>query len=385
MKKILVLVAGVMTFAAAAGQSNKVQNTYIYLKPENNKLDLAKEDIDQASVHPKTGTEAKTWYYRGLTYGRIYGSKEEKFKNLDPDPLKQAYLSFIKAKELDVKNRYDSLLYFEFLHCAADYFNKGSMEYEQKKYPQSVESYETAIAIGSLPYINRLDTALFFNTALAAEAGNMIEKAIDYYKKSIDVDYGGPDVFHYLAELYLKKGDPESARKTYESGIKKYPDNNIKLYIDLINYYLGKKDMENAFGYVEIALKKDSANASLWMVYGKALEDKDTQKAIVAYKKAVEIEPENFNGYYSIGTILFNMGVEANKQVDKVPLGDEVAYKAAVAVADGYFRQALPFFEKSFQIDQGDSQLVVGLSHIYYRFKMDDKLAEIKKLIDSRK
>jgi tetratricopeptide (TPR) repeat protein len=385
MKKVIFLIACIVGLGAAFGQSNKVVTAYNLMKPEYNELDKAKQAIDEASVHPKTSVEAKTWYYRGLLYYKIYQSKDEKFKNLDPDPLKQAYLSFVKAKELDAGKRFENELLFELTRCAADFFNKGGTEYEQKKFAQSVESFETAITIGKLPYIHQLDTGLFFNVALAAEAGKMNDKAIEYYIKSIELNYGGPDVFHYLAEIYLLKGDSANAFKTYEAGIQKYPENNTKLYIDIINFYLGRKDVKSAFGYVEIALKKDSTNASLWMVYGRAVEDKDKQKAIDAYQRMIRLDPKNFNGYYNLGTVYFNRGVEANEKATKIPLNDDAGYKAAVIVADDFFKQALPYFESAYELNKEDAELLSGLKQIYYRFKMNDKLAEVQKRIDALK
>jgi tetratricopeptide (TPR) repeat protein len=398
MKKIIILLVCIVGLSAAFGQSNKVQTAINLIKPEYNELDKAKVAIDEATVHPKTSAEAKTWYYRGLVYYKIYQSKDDKFKNLDPDPLKQAYQAFVKAKELDATSkRWEAELLFQLTRASADYFNKGSAEFEQKKFAQSVESFETVMAIGKLPYINQLDTGSFYNAALAAqEAGSRdtvqesankhFNKAIDYYSKSIDLNYGGPEVFHYLAEVYLLKGDSASALKTYEAGIAKYPKKAGNLYISLINFYLAKKDLITGFGYIEKALEIDSTNASLWEVYGSALEKKgERAKAIEAFKKMIEINPGSFNGYYWLGLVYFNQGVGLQEKANAIPLSDDAGFKAAVAVADDYFKQALPFFEKGFEINQEDPELLVGLSQIYYRFKMNDKLAAIKKLIDAKK
>lgn len=386
MKKVIFLLACIIGLGGAFGQSNKVVTAFNLMKPEYNELDKAKIAIDEASVHPKTSAEAKTWYYRGLVYYKIYQSKDEKFKNLDPDPLKQAYLSFVKAKEYDAAaKRWEAELLFQLTRCSADYFNKGSAEFEQKKFTQSVESFETVMAIGKLPYINQLDTGSFYNAALASESAGMNDKAIEYYTKSIELNYGGPDVFHYLALIYLQKGDSASALKTYESGIMKYPNKSANLYIAMINFYLARKDVKSAFGFVEKAIEKDPNNASLWQVYGRALEDKDKQKAIDAYKKMIELDPKNFNGYYNVGTVYFNMGVEANDKANAIPLSDDAGYKAALVVADDLFKQALPFFEQAYEINKEDSDLLSGLKQLYYRFKMNDKLQEVQKRIDGLK
>jgi tetratricopeptide (TPR) repeat protein len=397
MKKVIFLLACMAGLGGAFGQSNKVVTAFNLMKPEYNELDKAKQAIDEASVHPKTAGEAKTWYYRGLVYYKIYQTKDEKYKNLDPDPLKQAYQSFVKAKELDATNRWEADLLFRLTQTSADYFNKGSAEFEQKKFAQSLESFETVLAIGRLPYVNQLDTGSFYNAALAAEgaanketdkvaADKFRDKAIEYYKKSIDLNYGGPVVYHYLAEIYLQKGDSATALKCYENGIAKYPNKAADLYIALINFYLGKKDLLTGFGYIEKALEIDSTNASLWEVYGSALEKKgEKEKAIAAFKKMIAINPNLFDGYYWVGLVYFNSGVEASDKASAIPLSDDAGYKAAVAVADNYFKEALPYFEKGFEINKNDPQLLLGLSQIYYRFKMNDKLAVVKKLIDEKK
>ncbi|MFA6128880.1 MAG: tetratricopeptide repeat protein [Bacteroidales bacterium] len=385
MKKVIFLLACMVGLGAAFGQSNKVVTAYNLMKPEYNELDKAKLAIDEASVHPKTAGEAKTWYYRGLLYYKIYQSKDEKFKSLDPDPLKQAYQSFVKAKELDVNKRFENELLFQLTRTSADYFNRGSNEFEHKQFAQSVESFETVMAIGRLPYINQLDTGSFYNAALAAEGAGMKDKAIQYYTKSIELNYGGPEVFHYLAEIYLSQGDSATALKTYEAGIIKYPNTAANLYIAMINFYLARKDVKSAFGFVEKALEKDPTNASLWQVYGRAIEDKDKQKAIDAYKKMIELDPKNFNGYYNVGTVYFNQGVEANEKANAIPLSDEAGYKAALKIADDYFTQALPFFEQAYELNKEDAELLSGLKQLYYRFKQNDKLAEVQKRIDGLK
>jgi len=387
MKKLIFLLTCMIGVGAAFGQSNKVVTAWNLMKPEYNELDKAKQAIDEASVHPKTSMEAKTWYYRGLVYYKIFQSKDEKFKALDPDPLKVAYQSFLKAKEYDAKeNRFKDDLLFRLTQTASDYFNRGSAEFEGKKFAQSVESFETVIAIGKLPFINLLDTGAIYNAALAADEGGMKDKALDYYKQTANFNYGGPEVFHYIAQIEMAKGDTAAAIKSYEDGIAKYPATSANLYIGIINVYLGKSDLKSAFGYVEKAIEKDPSNAALWQVYGRALDDNGrAEEAVNAYKKMIELEPANFEGYYNVGSVYFNMGVIANDKANSIPLSDEAGYKAAVAVADDHFKQALPFFEKAYEIKKDDGDLLLGLKQLYYRFKNTEKLAEVQKRLDALK
>jgi len=45
----------------------------------------------------------------------------------------------------------------------------------------------------------------------------------------------------------------------------------------------------------------------------------------------------------------------------------------------------LSFFEEAYALNREDPQLLSGLSQIYYRFKMDDKLNEVKRQIEKLK
>jgi hypothetical protein len=84
------------------------------------------------------------------------------------------------------------------------------------------------------------------------------------------------------------------------------------------------------------------------------------------------------------------MGVEENDKANAVPFpyktpDDETKFNAFLKSADDKFHLALPFFEKAYDIKKDDSDLLIGLKQIYYRFKMNDKLADVQKQIDKLK
>lgn len=385
MKRIVIALTLILAFSVSYGQSNKVVSAWNYMKPEYNELDKAKVAIDLAAQHPKTQGQAKTWYYRGMVYHKLFQTKDEKFKNLDPNPLKEAYLSFVKAKELDVKKRYEKDIIFKLTVAGTEFFNKGSQEYEQKKFKESLESFETVLELGALPYINQVDTGAFFNAAIAADQAEMFEKALGYYQKSIELKYNGSDVYHYVAVVYEAMGDTVKSVQSYMDGIAAYPDNSVFLYIKLINYYLERQQLSEAVKYIRPAVEKDPDNFSLWNVYGSAFEDIDIEESIKGYSKAIEINPEYFDPYYNLGTIYFNEGVELNNVAMSIPLSETEKYDATVIERDDLFKKALPFYEKAHELDPNFGGVLVALKEIYYRFKMNDKLADITKKMDDLK
>ena len=144
-------------------------------------------------------------------------------------------------------------------------------------------------------------------------------------------------------------------------------------------------NLEQAYVFIEKAWEKDGENASLWYVYGIAGEKKDPDKALAAFIKAIDINPEYWEAMYMAGKIHYDRGYNANKLAQEIPLDDAEGYKAAVALTDEHFKQALPYFEAAIAIEGDDAQTLNALKELYYRFKENDKLAAINKKIEELK
>lgn len=384
MKRLSVLLCLMLAGVLLMGQNNKVQSAFNYMKPSYNELDKAKEAIDAAARHPKTQGKAKTWYYRGECYHKIFMSRDDKFKDLDPNPLRESYLSYVKAKSLDEKRSYDNIEY-RLVMIGTEFFNKGSVEFEQKMFKESLKSFETVLEIGQLPYINQVDTGAFYSAAIAADQAGLYDKALEYYNISIELKYMGSDLYHYVAVIYMAKGDTVKAVQSYEDGIKAYPESNGYLYIQLINHYLVSNNLAKAAEFIIPAVEQDPDNASLWNVYGRAFQDIDEKKEVAGYERAIELDSTFFDPSYNLGTIYYNHGVDANELAMSIPLDDKEGFEAAITKRDQFFNLALPYFEKAVEIDNLSGDLLKALKEIYYRFQMKDKLEGVTKLMEARK
>src|SRR5690606_16367615 len=91
----MILLISVSSFA----QSNKVLDAYNYLKA--GKLDKAKAAIDAAAQYPDTKDDPKTWLYKGNVYLAIAFTKDDKYKQLTPNPLDTALEAYKKCLILD--------------------------------------------------------------------------------------------------------------------------------------------------------------------------------------------------------------------------------------------------------------------------------------------
>ncbi|MCK5822255.1 MAG: hypothetical protein KAH17_10215 [Bacteroidales bacterium] len=362
-------------------QNAKVLAAWNSMKPKYNDLDKAMEAIDAAALHPKTSKVARTWYYRGKCYHKLHNTTVAKYKSLSPNPLKIAYKSYVIARNLDTMNNYPDIE-FKLKLIGAELFNRGAANYHQKKFRESLEAFEMALTINALPFINQVDAEIVFYAAIAADQAGLYDKALSYYHRSIELKSHGSDVYHYVAKVFMAKGDTAHAIKSYEDGIIAFPDDNGYLYIQLINYYLQQEDIDKVVEYVEPAVEKNSENASLWNVYGTAFEDTDQEKASIGFINAIEQDSTFFEPYYNIGTLYYNQGVDAYDVAKVIPLDRIVEYNAAISKRDKFFALALPYYEKAVEIDSNSSDLLIALKEIYIRLKMQDQLTEVTELIE---
>jgi tetratricopeptide (TPR) repeat protein len=104
MKKVALFLVLVSYLTISFAQKNVRQTASNYLK--DGKLDKSLEAINQCVQDPSTAQDAKAWFIRGNVYLEIANTKDEKFKNLDPDPLLKALESYRKSVEFDPKKEY---------------------------------------------------------------------------------------------------------------------------------------------------------------------------------------------------------------------------------------------------------------------------------------
>jgi len=101
MKKFLLLIAAVSISFGAMAQKGKVTSALSYI--DQGILDKAKESLDQALTNEATSNWFNTYFAKGRLAQASFDSKDPKVKAYYPDPLAEAYESYLKAMELDPK------------------------------------------------------------------------------------------------------------------------------------------------------------------------------------------------------------------------------------------------------------------------------------------
>jgi len=387
MKKLFLSTVVILIAVTAFAQNNKVVNAYNYLK--NGQLDKAKENIDAAIIHPQTSGQPKTWLYKGNVYLAIALTEEEKFKSLDPDPLKQSYDAYQKSIELDkdyiqpTANPPSAML--GLFVIGEQHYNKGVEFFNGKKFDLAIVEFEQTKKINSI--FGQKDSLATFNAAICAIQIEDNDKAIQYLRELVTMNYMNPLVYTYLSTLYKDKGETDNALKVIKGGKTKFP-NDLNIIIAEANVYLATGDIVNAQKTLEIAIQKDPNNPMLHFTVGSNFDQMSRKEGVTdeeridlmgkaekAYENAIILNPDYFDAYYNMGALFFNEGVRLFEIADAIT--DMKLYAVEKGKFEAMWNKSMPFLEKAHQLDPNDIHTLVSLRILYARLSMNDKLKEV--------
>lgn len=381
MRTILLLIIFLISITNLFAQKGKV--TSALGNKEAGKLDKAITAIEEAidANNPKTESSInwpRTWEVRGEIYQAVFQSKDENYKKLHADPLAEAFKSYLKAIELDTKNKFSSSVRIKLQLLIHDLTSQAETAFNTQNYDRALASFEQILAIEDTPVFKaespgQVDTVIIFNAALTAYSAKKFDKAIEYYKIAAKYKYNGAQTYERLSESYLSKKDTTGALEIMQQGLKDYPGNSAIL-VQLINIYEKGNRLEDAMKYLNLAISNEPNNESFYLFRGILFDRmKNPEEAIKSYLKAIELNPGNFDALFNLGIVYYNLGVIQIDVANAVPSNQSEKYEAEKVKADLEFKKALPYLEKAYELKAEDRSLLEALKNGYYRLQMLDK------------
>ena len=404
-KSIITLsVLSVMAVSSVFAQLPKRVAAYNYMN--SGEFDKAKEAIDEASAHPKTIVDYKTWYYKGTIYLNIAMNKN--FQSFDADASQKSLEAYSKTltlnfkdiqyQNLDILNKkedfqkfktlqndktvrftddiaYEDIMTEKFTMLLNVIVEKGVIEYEAKNYSKALDFFEKAIFITDIT--DKKNLLVYYNAALASEKSNSFENADKYYDELIKGEYGATNIeksgmYKLAAEVKLAQKDTIEYVQLLKQGINKYPNECSVILTELINFYLNKKEINTALNYLKLAIEKEPKNQTYYFAQGSLFENANKpDSAEISYKKALEIEPNNFEFNYYTGVLYFNNAASfinsANEQKD------DSKYNELKKKSELEFVKAQPYLEKALELNAKDINTMQSLKTLYYRLGLTEK------------
>jgi tetratricopeptide (TPR) repeat protein len=383
MKNYLFTALFLLGCTVSFAQKSKVSSALTDMN--DGKLDKALQEINE-TVDPANKKAEKTvnwsgaWQARGEILEAISKSKDENIKKLVPNPVEEAYNSYMKAIELDEKGS-NPILKMKMVNFLGTLSNSAVQAYQAENYEKATSFFEKILALESSKLLKsdfKIDTAIMFNTGLAAASSKQYDKAIKYFKECVNYGYQGGASYAQIIRSYQLKGDTAQAINTMKEAILKYP-NEQNIQVQLINYYITHGQSNEALDYLDKAIEKEPSNSSFHLAKGVCLDKLGRQDdAINSYLKAIELKPDNPDAYYNISVIYVNRGVKQFEIANSVPTTEQARYEAEKNKADDQFRKAVPYLENAVKYKPDEADWKNQLKNIYYRLKMMDKYESLK-------
>ncbi|HDR51536.1 MAG TPA: tetratricopeptide repeat protein [Mariniphaga anaerophila] len=183
------------------------------------------------------------------------------------------------------------------LQGAVEYFDKAieagvniskSHEYkalaynDAEDYANSVASYEQAIATADG------DTdALVYNAAIAAYRGDLLDKAVELFSKSVENGYRGETAIYYKAITLRKQNKEAEYKSTLEEGVAKFPADD-RLSSALANVYVSEGNELYRKGVAILTAANEKVSSGAISTADDAYTA-EVEKAKTEFRAAVEI------------------------------------------------------------------------------------------------
>ncbi len=353
---------------------------FLYLGMSSDELNLFMGD---AKEKRRTETEAgvrDVWVYERidvfLENGIVVGYDEKVV--MHENPLDEAWSAFQRAIELEVSGRQENRLEEAFLRLNGQYVNKAIMHYEEGDFDKSFRAFEMALKVADSPYFTEpLDTGLVFNAGFVASLAGNHKDALPYLERSKDMGYGDGNVYVMIKEAYIETGDSLRAERILQEGFEKFPEDNMVL-VELVNFYMATENSEAALNYLDLAKEQEPNNPTFHYAEGFLWDGLGEQeKAIEAYTRATEIDPDYFDAFYNLGVIYFNEAVQMLEAANEIM--DNVEYEKARDEAFKVLRKAVPYLEQAHVINPEEEYTMETLRVLYYRLGMEDELEEMNR------
>jgi len=265
--------------------------------------------IEQAVENPKANIKNKTWRYRGDIYLNI--SRDSALFAAYPDALVKAKESFMKAIELDPKGSYAQETTIGLGQVQMQASNAGIGSYNAGAYGPAGQLFDLAAEIASA--FETVDTMAVYNSALCYEKAGNLEMAVTRYQDCAAIGYQVPNVYLFISNLYRNAERVDEALATLQAARELYPREQ-SLIIEELNIYLTNQEFDKAKENLAIAAEQDPTNEILWFSLGSVLDNLgNSDEAIGAYIKALEIAPDYFDANYNLGALYFNQAVQGNQ------------------------------------------------------------------------
>lgn len=182
------------------------------------------------------------------------------------------------------------------------YFERGSVQFRGEMYDNAILSLELCLEEnpGSFAAANML--------AEVYVKMNRREKALDYYRRSLEINDRQADVHNALAELYEYFSDADRAFEHFRRATEIDPE-HVRAHCSLVRYYLKRNDRDSAERHFRASRDRALNESGALLKRAADAEEKgDHAGAEKLYRKILEQGPSLVDAYIALYEVYRRMG-----------------------------------------------------------------------------
>ena len=410
MKKSIFLAAFVLISAGCFAQKANVNKARSLADAETPDYAGARAAIAEALQNDETKDQANTWYVAGFIGYKEFDNgniKRQIGQNVDInswgaavyeslDYWTKAYdMAMVPTYDKKGRAKYDTRTPKSILPKVVEYFQfqplivAGFTAYENNN-PSL--AYDMFIAHCNIPEMKMMQdnpeeaakllrdssfyTCLYYAGRFAYEA-ERYDEAVATLKR-MNSEHANANALRkeiiyaneYIYQIYMEQKDTVAAVDFIKGCIDLFPEEPWFMQ-NLINLYINSGQEEKAIEYLDIAIAREPNVGQYYNSKGSILARVGRfDESFKAFEQAIAIEPNNALFLETLGFAYVDLG---NKLNDDAAYYDAKEYAKAKVEIDKAFQNALPYFEKAYELEPDNYDYKRSLRSLYYRLGMNDK------------
>ena len=196
--------------------------------------------------------------------------------------------------------------------------------------------------------------------------------AVRLFSIARHMGYNRKEAYDYALVCLSDLGNEQEVVKLAWEAYLKFGTSDPQYIRILINYYLGLLDYSGANDLIDEAMEANPNDDELLNLKGLVVETyHDIYEAFPYYQRCIELNDSNASGLFNVGRFFYNKAMETRQN-------SNLYGKKLADLVNPIYREALPYLEKSYEINPHNPDVVNALRDIYYKLGEADKLQAIE-------
>lgn len=283
-----------------------------------------------------------------------------------------------KTKRPKVKTRFSKDVVNRLLEHHDDYRLVGSELYNVKDWDGAYKAWDDFCQMAARiddPRWVKPDSIVaevrYYQGIAAWQRADTID-AVRLFSVARHAGYNRKEAYDYALVCLSDLGNEAEVVKLAWEAFIKFGTSDPQYIRILINDYLSREDFSGANDLIDDALEAKPNDDELLNLKGLIIENQqDIYQAFPYYQRCIELNDSNASGLFNVGRYFYNKAMETRQN-------SNLYGKKLADLVNPMYREALPYLEKSYELNPRNTDVRNALRDIYYKLGEADKLQAIE-------